>query len=74
MMRKIWNWWKRIAKRIGDFNARLILTLFYFIFLTPISLPVKLKDPLGIGKNKKEGWTPKQPGEGTPMDQALRQS
>jgi hypothetical protein len=73
MIRKIWEAWKRIAKKIGEFNGRLILTVFYFIFLTPISIPIKLKDPLGI-KNKKQNWVPKQPSEGTTMEQALRQS
>jgi hypothetical protein len=73
MFKNIWEWWKKVAKKIGDFNSRLILTVFYFIFITPISIPVKLKDPLGI-KNKKQSWLPKQTSEGTPMEQALRQS
>lgn len=73
MIRKIWEGWKKIAKKIGEFNSRLILTVFYFIFITPISIPIKLKDPLGI-KNKKQGWIPKQTAEGTAMERALRQS
>jgi hypothetical protein len=73
MIKKIWEWWKKVAKKIGDFNSRVILTIFYFIFITPISLPIKLKDPLGI-KNKKQSWIPKQTSEGSAMDQALRQS
>jgi hypothetical protein len=73
MWKKIWEGWKKVAKKIGDFNSRVILTIFYFIFITPISIPIKLKDPLGI-KNKKQSWLPKQPSEGTAMDQALRQS
>jgi hypothetical protein len=73
MFKNIWEWWKKVAKKIGDFNSRLILTVFYFIFITPISIPVKLKDPLGI-KNKKQSWLPKQTSECTPMEQALRQS
>ena len=73
MLRKIWEAWKKIAKKIGEFNSRVILTVFYFIFITPLSIPIKIKDPLGI-KNKKQGWVPKQTSEGTPMEQALRQS
>jgi len=73
MMRKIWEAWKKIAKKIGEFNSRVILTVFYFIFITPISIPIKFKDPLAI-KNKKQGWIPKQTPEGTAMDRALRQS
>lgn len=73
MWKKIWEGWKKIAKKIGDFNSRVILTIFYFIFITPISLPIKIKDPLGI-KNKKQNWIPKEASEGTAMEQALRQS
>jgi hypothetical protein len=73
MWKKIWEGWKKFAKKLGEFNSRLILTVFYFIFITPISVPMKLKDPLGI-KNKKQNWIPKQTAEGTPMEQALRQS
>jgi hypothetical protein len=73
MMRKIWEAWKKFAKKLGEFNSRVILTVFYFIFIAPISIPIKIKDPLGI-KNKKQGWIPKPTSEGTPMEQALRQS
>jgi hypothetical protein len=73
MMRKIWEAWKKIAKKIGEFNSRVLLTLFYFIFIAPISIPIKIKDPLGI-KNKKQDWIPKKISEETPMEQALRQS
>jgi hypothetical protein len=72
-MRKIWEAWKKFAKKIGEFNGRVILTLFYFIFIVPVSLLVKMKDPLAI-KNKNQSWIPKQEPEGTAMDQALRQS
>jgi hypothetical protein len=72
-MKKLWEGWKRIAKAIGNFNARVIMTIFYFIFLSPLSIPVKAKDPLVIRGKKKAGWNPRPPAEDTPMEQALRQ-
>ncbi len=39
-LKKVWEGWKAIAKRIGDFNARLILTLFYFLIVGFFSLLV----------------------------------
>jgi hypothetical protein len=73
MLKRIWEGWKRIAKKIGDFNARLVLTLFYFILLAPLALIVRRSDPLGLKKNKQTGWLEKVEGKGTPHDRALRQ-
>jgi hypothetical protein len=72
-MRKLWEHWKRIAKAIGNFNARVIMTVFYFLFLAPLSIPVKAKDPLAIRGKNKTGWIPRPASEGTPMDHAMRQ-
>ena len=55
--RRLWEGWKRIARKIGDFNARVILTLFYFILLFPFAIVLKLfTDPLEIKKKKHIGW------------------
>ena len=55
--RRLWEGWKRIARKIGDFNARVILTLFYFILLLPFAMILKLfTDPLGIKKKEHIGW------------------
>lgn len=31
ILHSLWDGWKRVAKRIGDIHARILLTLFYFI-------------------------------------------
>lgn len=55
--RRLWEGWKRVARKIGDFNARVILTLFYFILLFPFAMMVKLfTDPLEIKKKEHVGW------------------
>jgi hypothetical protein len=50
-----WSRWKSIAHKIGDFQARGILSVFYFIVLAPFALGVKiLSDPLQLKSPK--GW------------------
>ena len=74
--RRLWEGWKKIAQIIGDFNARVILTLFYFILLCPFALMLKLfTDPLEIKKKKHVGWhEKKEDGELTPLERAVKQS
>ena len=74
-LRKIWDGWKKIARKIGDFNARVILTIFYLILLMPFALMVKaFTDPLEIKKNAKTGWLLKEENpDVTPMERAVRQ-
>lgn len=74
--RRIWEGWKKIARKIGDFNARVILTVFYLVLLMPFAILVKVfTDPLEIKKNtKKKGWQPKEEKPGvSPMESAARQ-
>jgi len=55
-LKDLWRWWQKIAKKIGDFQARLILTLFYFVVVLPLGLIVRLfSDPLGRKKTS-AGW------------------
>lgn len=49
MFKNLWSRWKAIATRIGNFQARVILSLFYFLIVTPFGLAVRLlADPLQI--------------------------
>jgi hypothetical protein len=73
MLKKIWEGWKKIAKKIGEFNARVILTIFYFVLLAPLALVVRRSDPMGIWKHKKHGWSEKPAPKGTPKERALQQ-
>ncbi len=43
---RFWANWKEIASYIGDFQARLLLTVFYFTVAVPFSLLARLLDPL----------------------------
>ena len=49
MLRTLWSRWKRFAQKVGDFQARLILTVIYFLILGPFGLVVSLlRDPLRV--------------------------
>jgi hypothetical protein len=56
-LRKVWFTWKSIAKFIGDWIARLVLTGFYFTLFAPFGLSVRLGgDPLAIKPGDKARW------------------
>lgn len=65
---RAWERWKVIAHKIGNFQARLILVIFYFVIVPPFALIVKLfKDPLTLNPPQKESlWV-----EGPVADRSL---
>jgi len=51
MLKRAWQAWKALAKKIGNFQARVLLTIFYGILVFPFGLAVRLfSDPLRIKK------------------------
>lgn len=53
-----WERWKQIATTIGDFQARVVLSLFYFVVVLPFGLGVRLfADPLAIRRRRQTCWT-----------------
>jgi hypothetical protein len=56
-LKTVWQTWKRIGQKIGDFIARIILTGFYFTIFAPFGLAMRLwGDPLGIRENLRAEW------------------
>jgi len=54
---RIWQGWKRVALVIGDWIARLFLTLFYFTIFLPFGIGVRLfGDPLALRSNHAPQW------------------
>jgi hypothetical protein len=54
-LKRLWKKWQDFSLRMGVFQSRVLLSFFYFIFLTPISLIIKLiSDPLNI-KHRSQG-------------------
>ncbi len=49
--KSIWQSWLRVAHRIGNFQARVLLTIVYAVVLFPFGICVRLfADPLRTGQ------------------------
>jgi hypothetical protein len=73
-LRTVWQGWKRLAKRIGDFQARVLLGVFYFALVGPFAIGMRLgSDPLAIKKGSQKGWRELARVEGTSIESAQRQ-
>ena len=73
-MSKIWEAWKRFGQKVGDFQARVILTLVYFLIVGPFALVVRIaSDPLRIKAGHGGGWNLKPEAEGSPIERAVKQ-
>ncbi len=72
MWKRLWESWKRIAHAIGNFQARVLLTLLYVVLVLPFGLAVRLfADPLRIRKRPR-AWNEQVRG-GADLDWARRQ-
>jgi hypothetical protein len=69
-----WERWKRFGKWIGDYQARALLSVFYFIVLAPFALVVRRwSDPLAVKPGSANGWRGRSLPEGSPMKKATQQ-
>jgi hypothetical protein len=52
-------WW-RFSRALGYVNARILLSIIFFLILTPLGLLWRMtgKDPLARGRKGWRGWTP----------------
>ena len=71
---RAWKRWTVIAHVIGNFQARVLLSLFYFVVVPPFALVVKVwKDPLRLRLAAGEtAWT-ERPATALPSETARRQ-
>lgn len=73
LLRLLWEHWKGFAHRFGNFQARLLLLLFYYVVLAPFALVLKLfSDPLRLRRGSGE-WTPRRTREGDALSAARRE-
>jgi hypothetical protein len=50
-IRFLWSRWKILALKIGTFQSRILLSLFYFLVIPPFAAITKIfTDPLGMKK------------------------
>jgi hypothetical protein len=75
MWTRAWSAFKRFARRLGDFQARLLLSVFYIFVVGPHALIMKLfSDPLGLRTAQSRGWTERNRPEPKTLDDIRRQS
>jgi hypothetical protein len=72
--RAAWQWWTRVARRIGDVQARILLGLFYYVILAPFALVLRRTDPLAIRPGARRGWGPRDAVAPPVGERARRQS
>jgi hypothetical protein len=73
LLGRLWEGWKRLGRRIGDVQARILLTVFYFLAVPPFALLVKRADPLALKASTAKGWRPRAELPGPALDNARRQ-
>jgi hypothetical protein len=74
LLKKAWEGWKSFGHKIGDLQARLILTLFYFAIVAPFSLLVRFfSDPLSLKRGTTKGWIVRTGSKGTELQRATEQ-
>jgi len=64
-LKRIWETWKRVSRAIGNFQARVLLTILYATVVLPFGIGVSFfSDPLRI-KHRPTTWLDHAP---TPAD------
>jgi hypothetical protein len=74
LIKKLWEKWKAFGHKVGNFQARLLLTVFYFIVICPFAAVVKFgAKPLRLKLLHTSNWLPHQAESGDIMSRARRQ-
>jgi len=74
LLQAIWQGWKKFGRKLGDVQARLLLSLLYFTVFVPFALVLRwFCDPLGIKTAASRGWGDRSEKSGSPLERASRQ-
>lgn len=58
-LRAAWEWWKKIARAVGVVQTRLLMVCFYFVFVFPLGLVMRMSgDPLHLKRRSGSNWAP----------------
>ena len=69
LIKNFWQNWKAFGQFLGDWVARVLLTIFYFTVLLPFGIGVRLfSDPLAIKTRPDTLWRPRPTGDKTLED------
>ena len=73
MLKKLWEGWKAFGRFMGNFLARIVLTIFYFTVFVPFGVGVSLfSDPLHVKETPDTLWRPRTTGD-QKLEDVLRQ-
>jgi len=60
-VKSLWSAWKRLAHKIGNFQARVLLTILYAVVVLPFGVAARLfSDSMKI-KHRPTAWTATPP-------------
>jgi len=60
MLRQLWHRWKAFGQKVANVQARILMTVFYFVVLPPFAGIVKMgSDPLALGGKADRAWRPR---------------
>ncbi|MBI2890853.1 MAG: hypothetical protein HYY13_08710 [Nitrospirae bacterium] len=62
--KKIWDGWKWFAEKLGNFNARIILTVLYVLLVVPTGVLFKTFGRSARPVGSLTNWVPKPPARG----------
>jgi hypothetical protein len=75
-LRDLWNRWLVLARKIGKFQSRIVLTVVYFVIVLPFGVGVRLLgDPLRIRRRSTQtqsNWSARQTSD-VDLDASYRQ-
>lgn len=65
--------WQRVARRIGEFQARVVLSALYIVLILPVGCGLRLlADPLRRRRPAATNWTPR-PAAAPTLEESRRQ-
>ena len=68
-MKTLWEGWKKLARHIGNFQARVVLTVFYILLVAPIGFIIRLaSDPLRTKAQGDSFWIARENPELSPSE------
>lgn len=69
VLKRIWEAWKKIGTAIGDFIARVVLSILYVTIVLPFGLITRLtRDPLDLAPDDTVHWQERSTGDKTLED------
>lgn len=71
-LKGLWERWKKIARVIGNFNARVLLTVVYCVLVLPFGFMVRFFSDFLHTKKRPETWSD-HPATPNTLEEAHRQ-